>query len=264
MNWLRIDAATLLHPKVGRLARVLGCSRREALGIVVSLWCATALAREGGMLDGMEPEDIADLCQWGDDGVTVVRALVKVKWLDETKQGLAVHEWLEYQGASERTKLMHAKRQATYRRCHSDAPVTQGQHETVMTGQDGQDRTDRTEEEEEEERADAKRVTAPHPPPPSVAPLPDPDPDPDPDTGKVIARFPCLNGQTWNATESLARTLDELYPDLTIEDEIRDALAAVTTDPSRQKRPQDMRSFLTRWFKNSMADRRNGGKHAQN
>ena len=102
MNWLRIDAATLIHPKVGKLSRTLNCSRREALGIVVSLWCATALSRESGMLDGMDAEDLADVCRWGDDGPDVVAALIAAGWIDETPQGLAVHEWMDYQSNGEK------------------------------------------------------------------------------------------------------------------------------------------------------------------
>lgn len=261
MNWLRIDAATLGHPKVGRLARALGCPQEQALGIVVTLWCAVSSSRPDGCLDGWKAEDIAYICRWSCDPESTLAALLQCGFLDETPTGMVVHEWMEYQGSSEKAKLANAVRQQRFKDRHkeSNATVTPDRYPTVTDPlrrtdgrTDGHVRTERT--------ASVTEVTPalPPPPPPPVAALVS-----DPDTSPVIARFPCSDGSIWEATEQLARTLDEFYPELDIDQEIRDALLAVTADSDRRKRPKEMRSFLTRWLKNSMDDRRNGGKHAQ-
>lgn len=263
MNWLRIDAATLNHPKMARLARLLGYPHDQAIGVVVSLWMAVAANRESGMLDGWTAVDIAFICRWSGDPEIIVRALVETGWIDQTDQGLAIHEWIEYQGNVEKVRKESALRQQNYRQRHgvqfkenvSNTSVTRDSNARALRsdGPDGPDgRTDGA------DGADARDVTgnAGALPAAAVAAL---HPGPDP----ILATFPCTRGRTWQATESVARKLDEFYPELVMEDEIRDALAWVSADPGeRCKPPERMVQFMTGWLKRS-ATRRNGGAHAQ-
>ena len=265
MNWLRIDAATLGHPKIGRLARALDVSQEHALGIVVSLWLATASARESGMLDGWRPEDLAYLCRWTCDRYTpesVVRALVESGWLYETDTGLSVHEWIEYQGNVEKVRKDNALRQKNYREKHglhfkesvSNALVTCDSNATPLRsdgrdGRDGRDGADGADERDVTRNAPAA-VAAP------VAALPEHD------LGPPVATFPCPCGQSWIATEAVALKLDAFYPELDIRTEIRDALAWVSAEPEKRAKPPDrMVQFLTGWLKRSA--KRNGGSHVQ-
>ena len=219
MDWIRVDAGMPSHPKIGRIARELGIDRMEAVGIVVSLWCWTSISRESGILNGLEPPDLAYACLWSGDPEKIVSALTNAGLLDNCDGVLSIHEWIDKQGRYERVRRLNARRQESYRdsngiRCGS-----------VTT--DRTDETDRTDQTDETKKKSCPKSEEP-----------------------TLLLFPVEGGKakTWAFTETFAEQLNQAFPHLVIDDEARKALAWCIANPSRRKTPRGMPRFLNQWM----------------
>ena len=102
-------------PKLRRLYKALGCSKPEAIGILYFLWdWGLDNADEDGILVGLGKDDVSrylygvSLDCWlnMDD---VVDALVATGWLDESEDGLVLHDWYDWQGPYYRAKERRKK-----------------------------------------------------------------------------------------------------------------------------------------------------------
>lgn len=98
MAWISVDQK-LIGGKLRTLHKAIGCSRNEALGILVTLWLwAIDNTDADGMLISTTLEDIQeDVLKPGlspdlDPG-TVAKALVENQWIDEREGHLYVHDW---------------------------------------------------------------------------------------------------------------------------------------------------------------------------
>ena len=99
MGWIHSFQEVKDHPKTWRLARVLSIPRREAIGILHLLWWWTMDYADDGDISRFSPGDIADACLWeSDDPATFVAALVSSGWIDDSEQGLHVHDWDQHSG----------------------------------------------------------------------------------------------------------------------------------------------------------------------
>lgn len=86
------------HPKLLRLQRSLGIDQPTALGLVVNLWLwATDYAPDGNLSD-CTPDDLKDATEWEDDGRVLLARLIQFGFVDETDDGLWLHDWQEYGG----------------------------------------------------------------------------------------------------------------------------------------------------------------------
>src|SRR5699024_5450454 len=102
-------------PKLRRLYKALGCSKPEAIGILYFLWdWGLDNADEDGILVGLGKDDISRYlygvssdCRLNMDDV--VDALVATGWLDETGDGLVLHDWYDWQGSYYRAKERRKK-----------------------------------------------------------------------------------------------------------------------------------------------------------
>ena len=102
-------------PKLRRLYKALGCSKPEAIGILYFLWdWGLDNADEDGILVGLGKDDISRYlygvssdCRLNMDDV--VDALVATGWLDETGDGLVLHDWYDWQGPYYRAKERRKK-----------------------------------------------------------------------------------------------------------------------------------------------------------
>lgn len=108
MDWIRVDANTPRHFKVGRLARRLGVGRVQAFGHVVTLWCWAIENAAHGSLSELEPEEIAEAAAWDDDPSVFVSALESAGLMTPER---TLHDWVEYQGKSSRVTAQGAVRQ---------------------------------------------------------------------------------------------------------------------------------------------------------
>lgn len=102
-------------PKLRRLYKKLGCSKPEAIGILYLLWdWGLDNAGEDGVLVGLGKDDISrylygvssDCCIDMND---VVDALIDTEWLDETDEGLVLHDWYDWQSSYYRVKERRKK-----------------------------------------------------------------------------------------------------------------------------------------------------------
>lgn len=100
MAWLHSYQEIRDHPKTFRLARKLGVSRREAIGVLHLLWWWAMDYAPDGSLARYETEALADACLWEGDARLLVEALSEAGWLDHDEAaGYAIHDWAEYTGA---------------------------------------------------------------------------------------------------------------------------------------------------------------------
>lgn len=84
--------------KLRELAKEIGCSKKEALGILVSLWLwGLKNADRTGKLRSCDKNDIAEEVTKGiSDGLDpyrIVDNLINQHWIDEMEDGLYLHDW---------------------------------------------------------------------------------------------------------------------------------------------------------------------------
>jgi hypothetical protein len=98
LPWIKVWTVVGAHPKVQRLEKELGI--RDALGVVVRLWCWTADYCPDGEISA-ESMTIAvrvargEATRRGNEAVT--QALILCGFIDRVPQGFRVHDWSEMQ-----------------------------------------------------------------------------------------------------------------------------------------------------------------------
>ena len=113
MNWFRVDADIDRHPKVLRLAAILGVDRFKALGYLLVVLSNVARYAEDGDLSPFQSEVLAG---WigGRNGRNVVESLFEAGIIDRTTRH--VHGWMK------RQKPMLDKRDRDRKRHDEPAP----------------------------------------------------------------------------------------------------------------------------------------------
>lgn len=126
LPWIKVWTAIGSHPKVQRLERELRV--KDALGVVIRLWCWTADYAPTGDIPTADLAAAAkaargDACRV--PPADIINALVVAGFLDPTDLGARVHDWHEMQtvhvDADEKRKAAAAERQARYRARHGNA-----------------------------------------------------------------------------------------------------------------------------------------------
>lgn len=121
MAWISVEQ-TILGKKLRVLAKSIGCSQNEAIGILINLWLwGLDNARDDGLIEGATTEDIAYAitpCLATElDADAVVRLLVQNGWIDEADGDFFIHDWEEYRFYYNRyitQKKKHSERQRDY------------------------------------------------------------------------------------------------------------------------------------------------------
>ncbi|WP_407310979.1 hypothetical protein [Desulfosporosinus sp. SB140] len=98
MAWIESNQELGRHPKTKKLARLLGISAVTAVGHLHFLWWWALDYIQDGLLSKYDEFDIAEACMWEGDEKFFVNALVKARFIDETENGLVIHDWLDYAG----------------------------------------------------------------------------------------------------------------------------------------------------------------------
>jgi len=94
MAWISVHEPVPDHPKTRRLAKSLHVSRHEAVGILVMLWLwGVDNANQDGSLLSADASDIADGIFWRGDPGALLSALVESGWINETADGMQLHDW---------------------------------------------------------------------------------------------------------------------------------------------------------------------------
>ena len=98
MAWIESHQEVGRHPKTKKLARLLSVSLPAAVGHLHYLWWWALDFAPTGSLGKYDEADIADAMQWDGDPATLVEALLASGYVDETDDGLMIHDWAEYAG----------------------------------------------------------------------------------------------------------------------------------------------------------------------
>lgn len=147
MAWIESHQEVGRHPKTKKLARLLGVSLPAAVGHLHYLWWWALDFAQDGVLDKYDAEDIADAMQWEGDADQLVEALLSSGYIDDTDDGLVIHDWAEYAG-----KLL--ERRAKDRARKRAAAEAAGVPSSIRRSSDGND-------EESDETPSASFVTNP-------------------------------------------------------------------------------------------------------
>lgn len=140
MAWVSVHD-NVIGKKLRDLAKELGTSQEEALGILVSLWIwSLRNADKDGQLVGADKEDVLEAFSMkmvSGSKVDLVDVLIKTKWMDEPEPGvLYIHDWDQWQEqwykAIEKRKR-DAERKAESRRRQREI---EGQQRLVQSEED--------------------------------------------------------------------------------------------------------------------------------
>ena len=98
LPWIQVYSNLADHPKIYALVDRMKLRRNsEAVGIVVSLWLWAAKNAPDGDLSGFPERAIADAVGYSSSyAKKLCQVLVETRWLDETENGYALHDWVEY------------------------------------------------------------------------------------------------------------------------------------------------------------------------
>lgn len=103
MAWISVHDH-VVGGKLRELAKDIGCSQKEALGILVSLWLwGLNNADQTGKLRSCDKSDVAEAVfsnglSEGLDKMEIVESLISQRWIDENEEGdLYLHDWDTWQ-----------------------------------------------------------------------------------------------------------------------------------------------------------------------
>lgn len=100
MAWISVHEQ-VIGGKLRNLAKEIGCSQNEALGLLIRLWLwGINNANKEGFIVGADKADVADILNIGIDkryaSDVVVEAMINTGWID-IANGLYIHDWEEWQ-----------------------------------------------------------------------------------------------------------------------------------------------------------------------
>ncbi len=98
MAWLQIHQTLKDHRKLLSAADMLDITPPYMMGLLVSFWLWSLDNAPNGKLNGISLKIIARAAQWKGDPNRFIEALKSTGWLDETAQGIEIHDWHEYAG----------------------------------------------------------------------------------------------------------------------------------------------------------------------
>ena len=98
MAWIESHQELWRHPKTKKLARLLAVSVPTAIGHLHGIWYWALDFAQDGDLRRYDPEEIADAALWEGEPGRFIEALVAAGYLDQTDNGLTIHDWYDYAG----------------------------------------------------------------------------------------------------------------------------------------------------------------------
>lgn len=128
--WYEAHQTLAKHPKTLKLASLIKCERRYAVGLLHDLfsWGLDA-AKKDGSLPGLSREEIASALDLnGKKGVSVVDALIESGYLESAENGdFRIHDWYDYAGklVDRREDAKRRKDEWKERRLNEEGTVTE-------------------------------------------------------------------------------------------------------------------------------------------
>lgn len=213
MAWIELHQSLTTHKKTRRLARALGLGYPEGMPQTIGhlcmfwLWCVDGT--ESGKLEDLDAQDIADAAGWTGDPQTFLDAMVATDFIDETPDGLVIHDWDDYIG-----RLLAQRKASRERERLRKQKYRQSKRE---------------------------EVPAPEQPEPE---LPEEGVDFDPEWRKVVLAYEANIGMIPNgiAGEKLASYVEDLSADVVVR-------AIHATNEAQPDKPWPyLKSILDRWL----------------
>lgn len=116
MAWIELHQNLPAHRKVKKLKRLLKIKTPQAVGHLAMLWLWAVDNTPDGDLSALDPEDIAEACEWPKDAEQFVQALTEAGFIDPDAK---LHDWSDYAGMlldrRENQREQNRKRQQRYR-----------------------------------------------------------------------------------------------------------------------------------------------------
>lgn len=120
MTWIRVDITLMRHPKVARVAKAMGVSRHEAVGILIDLWTWCVDYTEGGDLSRISSDDLMAALGVAQDTaliqVDLIESLVTAGFIDREGERIVLHDWDIHQGQLLAQRDANRERQRRHRR----------------------------------------------------------------------------------------------------------------------------------------------------
>uniref|UniRef100_A0A6M3LEJ5 Uncharacterized protein n=1 Tax=viral metagenome TaxID=1070528 RepID=A0A6M3LEJ5_9ZZZZ len=167
--WIELHDTAVDHPKIKKASRDCDVIVPHFVGLLVTLWTWTLRFAPDGDLESFSRGEIEVAVGW--DGVPgkFVAACIKNRLLDETEDGLCVHDWDDYSGS-----LKAAKRAREYRKRKKSSKASRdnaarSRDITLTERPDRNDQTERGDRQTERTRTDQFQTSPP--PQPDLPPV---------------------------------------------------------------------------------------------
>lgn len=101
MAWMESHQELGRHPKLYKLARLLGINKWEAIGHLQCLWWWALDFAQTGSLDKYDVDDIVIAAEWEDKDKKdkFIPAMIEAGFIDKDEKGvLWLHDWMDYAG----------------------------------------------------------------------------------------------------------------------------------------------------------------------
>ena len=136
--WIQVYTNLPSHRKTCRLRDELALkSNYEAVGLLVCFWSWAAVNAVGGNLAGYSARDISDAAGYKKSPDKFLGALVKAGFVDQTDEGLSIHDWEEHAAllmdSNEQQKKNTRERVRRYRERRKAGAETFGNDECNVT-----------------------------------------------------------------------------------------------------------------------------------
>lgn len=137
MAWLESHQELGNHPKVAKLARLLGISRPAAVGHLHYFWWWALDYARNGDVTRYDALQIVTGSLWDGDETLFVDAMLAAGFLERDGDRLLIHDWDEYGGKTVSRMSSNAARQRAFRERHkADEPVTPRNADVTVTSRE--------------------------------------------------------------------------------------------------------------------------------
>lgn len=120
--WLEVHQTLKDHRKTLAAADELEVEPVHMMGMLVSFWLWALDNAPDGILAGITSRTIARAAQWKGDADRFVETLTASGWLENTENGLEIHDWYEYAGKLIDRRKADAERARKKRAAASASP----------------------------------------------------------------------------------------------------------------------------------------------
>ena len=124
MAWLQVDQTIRDHHKICDAAERLGIPPAHLTGCLVLFWLWALDNAPDGSLGTISPGAIARAAQWEGDKLEFIEVLQEQGLLDQTDDGLVIHDWHDYAGNLIERRKADAERKRKARAAMREQEVT--------------------------------------------------------------------------------------------------------------------------------------------